>query len=169
MIADFNRDGWRDILFTCHSYEGNHRNDSFLYWGGAGGYSPDRRALLPGIGPHLMTVSDIGNIYTRSDRYDYTSTAFNAGERASFERLTWQGEAPFRTGLEFQVRRALRREELKTARWQGPEGYGSVFKKSEASLRGLEGQGGWIQYKATLVSPDSANTPILRSVNVEYR
>ncbi len=169
MIADFDRDGWKDILFTCHSYEGNHRNDSFLYWGSAQGYAAERKALLPGIGPHLMTVSDIGNIYNRSDRYDYLSVPFNAGEGARFQQLVWEAELPFRTGVEFQVRRAASREALKIAAWQGPEGEASFFNKSGSSLRSLPGRGGWLQYKATLISPDSANTPILRSVRIDYR
>lgn len=169
MIADINRDGWKDILFTCHSYEGNHRTDSFLYWGSAQGYAANKKALLPGIGPHLMAVSDIGNIYNRSDRYNYVSAPFEAGEGAAFQRLLWKADLPFRTGVEFQVRRAPSREALKNVAWQGPEDDASVFRQSGNTLKNLRGQGGWIQYKATLVSPDSANTPILRSVKIEYR
>ena len=169
MIADFNRDGWKDILFTCHSYEGNHRNDSFLYWGSSNGYSADRKSLLHGLGPHLMNVADIGNIYNRSDRYDYISPPFRTGSEAHLQSLRWKAETPFRTRVEFQLRRASSPETLSTAPWQGPAVEEAFFQTSGASLEGLKGSGDWIQYKATLISPDSANSPILRSVSIEYR
>jgi FG-GAP-like repeat len=169
MVADFNRDGWKDILITCHSYEGNHRNDSFLYWGSSKGYSVDRKSLLHGLGPHLMNVADIGNIYNRSDRYDYISPPFRAGAEARWQSLRWKAETPFRTRVEFQIRRASSAESLTSAPWQGPAGEGTFFQTSGAALEGLKGSGDWIQYKATLVSPDSANSPVVRSVSLEYR
>ena len=169
MIADFNRDEWKDILITCHSYEGNHRNDSFLYWGSPSGYAADRKSLLYGLGPHLMNVADIGNIYDRSDRYDYISSPFRTGPEARLQSLHWKAETPFRSRVEFQLRRTSSREALNTAPWQGLRGEGTFFETSGASLEGLKGSGDWIQYKATLISPDSANSPILRSVSIEYR
>ena len=169
MIADFNRDEWKDILITCHSYEGNHRNDSFLYWGSSTGYAADRKSLLHGLGPHLMNVADIGNIYHRSDRYDYISAPFRTGPEARLQSLRWKAETPFRSRVEFQLRRTSSREALNTAPWQGLRGEGTFFETSGGSLEGLKGSGDWIQYKATLISPDSANSPILRSVSIEYR
>lgn len=169
MVADFNRDGYKDILFACHSKDGNHRNDSFLYWGSPAGYSTERRSLLPGLGPHLMTVTDIGNIYNRNDRYDYISTAFDAGLEAPFERLTWKAETPFRTRVEFQIRTAGTREDLASVAWRGPKGPNSFYRTSPSKLLRMPREGRWIQYKATLISPDSANSPVLHSVSVEYR
>lgn len=169
MVADFNRDGWKDILITCHSYKGNHRNDSFLYWGSSTGYAADRKSLLYGLGPHLMNVADIGNIYDRSDRYDYISPPFGVGSEARLQSLRWKAETPFRSRVEFQLKRASSAETLRTTQWEGVGGPGTVFQTSGASLEGLKGSGGWIQYKATFISPDSANSPILRSVSIEYR
>jgi hypothetical protein len=169
MIADFNRDGWKDILITCHSYEGNHRNDSFLYWGSSTGYAANRKSLLYGLGPHLMNVADIGNIYNRSDRYDYISAPFRAGSEARLQSLRWKAETPFRSRVEFQLKRASSAETLNIAPWQGPRGEGTYFQTSGVSLEEIKASGDWIQYKATLISPDSANSPILRSVSIEYR
>lgn len=66
-----NADGWPDLLFANHHRDGSHRNTSFLYWGGPEGFSPGRRLELPADGPHLMTVTDHGNVYDRSHRYSY--------------------------------------------------------------------------------------------------
>jgi hypothetical protein len=116
-----------------------------------------------------MNVADIGNIYDRSDRYDYISAPFRTGSEARLQSLRWKAETPFRSRVEFQIKRASSSEALNTAPWQGLRGEGTFFQTSGASLEGLKGSGDWIQYKATLVSPDSANSPILRSVSIEYR
>ena len=79
LAADFDRDGRKDLFFTCHSRDGNHRTDSFLYLGTPAGFSSSRRSSIPGLGPHFMTVLDIGNIYDRGERYGYVSPPFDAG------------------------------------------------------------------------------------------
>ena len=49
LAADFNHAGYLDLLFVCHRREGNpdrlqafneHKTNSFLYWGGPRGFSP---------------------------------------------------------------------------------------------------------------------------------
>jgi len=50
---------------------------------------------------------------------------------------------------------------------------GAIVAQNEAkvwkSSTFLDRVDGWIQYKATLVSPDDANTPVLRDVTIAYR
>lgn len=167
LVNDFNQDGNADILFACHTKAGNHRNDSFLYWGSENGFSEKRRTLLPGLGPHLLTC-DSGHIYDRGDRYEYVSPPFNAGPAARFDSLEWNGATPVRTGLEFQIRSARTRAALKSAQWRGPRGTSQFYTKPEVRLTGID-PGGWIQYKAVLFSPTSANSPTLRSVTIRYR
>ncbi len=169
LTADFDRNGYQDILFSCHSRDGNHRNQAFLYWGGPDGFSTERRSQLPVLGPHFLSVIDIGHIYDRGDRYDFISPAFDAGPGAVFSTLTWKGDTPWRTGLEFQLRAAETRQSLDAAPWQGPQGRDSFYRTSPAGIEGLPQKARWIQYKASLISPDSANSPVLRSVTVGYR
>ena len=167
-VNDFDRNGHADILFACHSKEGNHRNDSFLYWGSNAGFSTERRTLLPGLGPHHLT-SDAGHVYDRGNRYDYVSPPFDAGSKARPESISWEGSTPFATGLEFQVRWADTRDALTTAPWNGPKGPESYYTESRASLASGASGARWIQYKASLVSPGSANSPVLRSVSIRYQ
>ncbi|MBL9214288.1 MAG: VCBS repeat-containing protein [Opitutaceae bacterium] len=167
LAADFNRDGHPDLLFTCHTQEGSHRNDSYLYWGGPQGFSPERRTLLPGLGPHLLTVTDIGDVRARTDRFDYYSRVFDAGTPCTLESLSWEGDTPFATRLEFQVRAADTPAALAAAPWTGSVGSTAAGRK--ASLAGLALRGRYLQFKATLVSPDGANTPVLRAVSIGYR
>ena len=168
LTADFDRNGYEDILFSCHSRDGNHRNQAFLYWGGPDGFSTERRSQLPVLGPHFLSVIDIGQIYDRGDRYDFISPAFDAGPKPVFSTLTWKGDTPSRTGLEFQLRAAETRQGLDAAPWQGPRGPDSFYRTSPARIAGLPPKTRWIQYRASLISPDSANSPVLRSVSVGY-
>lgn len=169
LAADFNQDGYPDLLFTCHILEGSHRNDSFLYWGGPEGFSPDKRRLLPGLGPHLMTVTDIGNVFDRQDRFDYVSRIFDAKATSTLDTLAWEGDTPFASRLEFQVRAASSAEALQTSPWLGPDGPHTYYQDTKSNLAALGLKGRYIQFKASLVSPNGANTPVLRSVSLGYR
>ncbi len=167
-VADYNYDSYPDILFACHRVAGNHRNDSFLYWGGPEGYSLKRRSLLPGLGPHFMTVNDVGHIAHRGERFDYVSKVFDARQAAEFESLAWDGDTPFATRIEFQVRSAPSTDTLEKAPWTGPLGPESYYRQRRSRLRGVAKDARYFQFKASLVSPNGANTPVRRSTSVEY-
>ena len=156
---------WKSSTFL----DSDHNVSNFIYWGSRDGFSESRRTEVPNPGPHLLSGRDIGNVYDRSDRYDYIPPPFDTGAVSRFESLRWEGEVPFRTRLEFQVRTGATREELAAAAWSGPSGAGSFYTKSGETLKGPGATGRWIQYKATLVSPDDANTPVLRAVSISYR
>jgi hypothetical protein len=168
LVADFNHDDFSDILFSCHRLAGNHRTESYLYWGSALGFSADRRAQLPGLGPHFLTVTDIGHVADRSERFEYISREFDAGKPVQIEILSWKGAAPFATRVEFSIRAAASRQALRESSWQGPKGPGSFYTEPESAVHGMEGVR-HIQFKAALVSPNGANTPVLSSVSVTYR
>lgn len=161
--ADYNHDGFSDVRFANHVKDSDHSKVSnFIYFGGRNGIDPNHRAEVYGPGPHLLTGRDIGNIYDRSDRSVYVSPAFDAGSEVRLEKIAWEAETPFKTGVELQVRAAATKEALANAPWQG------AFKQSGASLAGV-GAGRWIQYQATLISPNEVNSPVLRGVSITYR
>ncbi len=53
--------------------------------------------------------------------------------------------------------------------WAGPEGPESYYREHRSLLRGLAKDARHFQFKASLISPNGANTPVLRSVSVDYR
>lgn len=165
LAADFNEDGWKDLLFACHTEGTNHRTNSFLYWGGANGFSTERRLLIPSKGTHWLSVADVGNVRNRSDEFEYFSVPYDAGSSSEFERLSWLASTPGKTRIRFQLRAASSKESLAKSPWTGPKGEGTFFEEP-AVLNSVVGQ--WIQYKALLSSPNGANSPVLNSVSVEY-
>jgi hypothetical protein len=161
--ADYNNDGYPDVRFANHVKDADHRAmTNFIYFGGKDGLDPKRKTEVFGPGPHLLTGRDTGNIYDRSDRYDYVSPAFDAGAEVKWENISWDAETPFKTGVEFQVRVAATKEALAAAPWQG------AYREAGAPLSGVV-PGRWIQYKATLISPNEVNSPVLRAVSISYR
>ena len=164
-VADFNGDGWKDILFACHTQGTNHRTDSFLYWGGQQGYSPAGRLLVPSVGTHWMWLVDDGHVATRADSYDYISAPFDAGSGAHFRSLSWLAVTPHRSSVKFQVRFASTREGLERSPWTGPSGPDSYYTRSGSPLP----QGDrWVQYRATLVAPNGTGVPVLDSITLNY-
>jgi hypothetical protein len=164
LSADFNQDGWPDILFACHTDGTNHRCESFLYWGGPDGFSTTRRNDVPSVGTHFLSVADIGNIANRSDNFDYISPPFDAGAEAHFKSIAWDGSTPGKSAIKFQVRFGSSPKALKNSSWIGPEGKGSSFTQTGGELP----QGSrWFQYKAILISPNGAAAPILKSVTLK--
>jgi len=166
--ADVNLDGYRELIIANHTRVGDHRAYVSVYYGSSGPYSTDRRTLLPATGPHFFTFCDVGNIYDRSDRYDYISPPFDGGRPVKLSRVLWQAETPFRTGIELQVRTAATRRQLASSPWTGPDGANSYYRVSGARPKRPGSAHRWLQYKASLISPNSANTPLLKSVSIEF-
>ena len=165
LVADFNEDSWKDLLFACHTEGTNHRTNSFLYWGGASGFSTTRRLLIPSKGTHWLSVADMGNVRDRTDEFEYLSVPYDSGKNCDVERITWMAATPGKTKIRFQVRAGSDKESLARSPWKGPKGENSFFEQP-GLLKSVQGQ--WIQYKAILSSPNGANSPILHSVTLEY-
>src|SRR5690606_16287735 len=72
-IADFNRDGFKEVLLFNHSKDFDHSYGSWIYRGSEDGFSQDRRSRLPTFGVHVSRGVDIGNIRDRSFEESYVS------------------------------------------------------------------------------------------------
>ena len=168
LSADYNLDGFADLLFACHKLDGRHRTDSFLYFGSSKGFSIERRIHLPGLGPHVFTGVDIGNIFDRQPQFEYRSKIFDAGRSTQFDTLVWKGEAPFSAEIKFQVRAGSSIEALHKASWQGPQGDGSFYTNNRSKLKNLPLDLRYFQFKAILISPNGANSPVLKSISITY-
>ncbi len=177
MVADFNQDGYADILFVCHRSEGDpnrigsfgdHVTNSFLYWGGDDGFRTDRRLEIPVRGPHNDSGVDLGNIYDRRFEFDYVSSAhsFSEGRPAN---LTWKAQTPLGSRVRFQIRTAESEEKLHGAAWRGPGGPATFF-EHPAAIPDTDPSHGVIQYRATLhPAPTGVVSPILEEVVVLFR
>src|SRR5581483_907231 len=175
-IADYNHDGYNDLLLTCHRSEGDprrvgifgeHQTDTFLYWGSAHGLSPARRLLIPSKGAHYDSGVDLGNIYDRSFQFGYVSQAFEFQHRAG-GRIEWVARERRGSKVRFQVRTAATAEALERAVWTGPRGVGSYYEVSGSPLH-VNAEHSWIQYRAVLVSPNGSTSPALQQVRLTFQ
>ena len=82
--------------------------------------------------------------------------------------LSWEGETPFATSIQFQVRGGDSVDALRQSKWKGPEGEGSFYIDRHATLKGLLSKTRYFQFKATLVGPNGASTPVLGSTSIGY-
>ena len=176
MIADFNHDGYSDILIICHRSEGDpnqigsfgdHVTESYLYWGSPKGFRSDDRLEIPVRGPHFDSVVDLGNIYDRRFEFDYTSSPFYYGNQQP-AALAWRAQTPHGSSLLFQLRTAPHKEGLQEATWTGHGGQNTYY-TSPSSLSQFPLIHSWIQYRAILKSPNGAIFPTLEEVNVTFR
>jgi hypothetical protein len=83
-------------------------------------------------------------------------------------RLSWKAAAPEGTRLELQLRWAQSRKQLDSAPWRGPSGEGSVYEQSGADIEGVEATSKWLQYRASLISPNGCRSPGLEEVRVDF-
>ena len=166
MIADYNGDSRLDILFANHQKDGSHHLDSYLYWGGPKGFSPERRLSLPAIGPHFLTVTDMGNIHDRRNTYSYLSPMEKFPTAGHLRAINWTADTPPGTAVRFQVRSAATAEALAKAVWEGAQGPDSYFAQP-AKAAGLGLHGPWVQFQAILENP-GGGLPVLRSATLDF-
>jgi FG-GAP-like repeat len=174
MAADFNNDGWTDLLILCHRSDANshapghpadHSTNSFLYWSGPDGFSR-KPALIPTVGAHCNNSVDYGNVYDRKLRWGYTSMAFEFAERVP-RTIAWEAKTPFHTFARFQVRTAPTVEALSKAAWHGPRGAGAYYEHSGEALGALGAHDRWIQYRFELGYAQGTGNPEVTAV--EFR
>ena len=72
-VLDLNRDGYPEIVVHNHILNGRHDFGAYIYWGGAQGYSIDRRIQLPTSATHMSNILEPGNVYTRRLEEEYLS------------------------------------------------------------------------------------------------
>jgi hypothetical protein len=168
MIADLNRDGYPDIVFSNHVLNGDHHVNSYIYWGGPSGFQIKNRTELPTVGPHNMFSVDIGNLYSRKLEEEYQSPSYQMEAGLIPERLDWQAETPFGTEVRFQIRTAENNEGLTRAKWVGPGGGDAFWTKSGARLPDVPKGRRWLQYRVVPATPDGGNTPRLHEVSIVF-
>ncbi len=163
-IADFDQNGFKDIVYFNHAKDNDHAFGSWIYRGSEDGFFESNRDSLPSFGMHVSRGVDIGNIRTREFREYYLSAPIKLSARDGTLSLQWDAEMPLGSSIQFQVRFAESREGLEYAEWMGPKGSGTYYEVLEdgrpVSFSGAD----WVQYRAVLLSNDGSNYPVLKSV-----
>lgn len=166
MAVDITGNGYRDVLAVCHRNDLGHQVDSLLFWNGPQGLSLDNVTRLPGLGPHLSSPRDFGNIYTRLPQEGYISRVYSLeGWRPTI--LHWTADIPPKTQLKFQLRGAQNEEQLQKTNWQGPEGPNSYYEVSGQEIRGVENTARFLQFRAIFVFLNGCLSPRLQEVGIE--
>lgn len=104
------------------------------------------------------------------DRYaqegQLTSSTFDTGNQAVFNRIEFSGSEPSHTDIKFQL--AIKSQEGDPWQWFGPDGTSSSYfnsDKMEIPLDKTEGR--YIRYRLFLEGPGT-RTPILEEVTINY-
>jgi hypothetical protein len=170
MVADWNDDGFPDLFITnyrCSPVDHGTACDSSLYWGSEQGLDPEDFSPIPTVGGHMGTLRDPGNIYDRTERYEYRSSAWDAGAPIADAALFWTAETPERTALRFQVRSASSEAGLEEATWLGPDGSEATWFECSGALIARAHRGDrWLQYRTEFRRDQPINGPTLQSVTL---
>ncbi len=159
LSGDFNGDGYIDLAVASHKTEGNHVNDSVVYWGGEDGINEDRCTKLPSRGPHGMCTVDIGNIMNRTDSEFYISEAYNTNGKKAV-KASWIAENGKKTWVKIQFRCAESADDLNSAKWSE-----SFENGADISALNLTG---YIQYKLELGAKCACGTPRVTEITVDF-
>ncbi len=163
---DLNHDSYPDLIVHNHVKDGEHAQNSYIYWNGPRGFDPHRRTALPTLGPHYSQMIDPGNLYTRKLEEEYVSAPVALPAGAGNLRLTWKAEEPPGAKLRMQVRYAATEGDLPVTKWTGPAGVGTAFEAQPASLTPPLGKTGFMQYRALFTSVDGGEWPVLTKVEI---
>ncbi len=158
-VLDLNGDDYPEIIVHNHIKYGDHNLYAYIYWGNPDGYSIERRTLLPTMGPHYAQGVDPGNIYNRGPSFDYISTAVSVPRDATTLELKWEGETPYKTEINFEIRTSFRESGMVEENWS-PIIPGKSFSLPVRSK--------FLQYRAILISPDGGSSPVLREVVLSF-
>ena len=166
--ADFKKDGWVDLAVANHRSYGNHNAESIVWWNGPRGFSEDRTTKLPTTGPHGMFALDPTNIMDKGPEEYYISKPYNLPSKTKVSKVSWKAELQKETWVKMQIRSAASREGLKEAKWYGSAGPNSWFQNGQ-SLKDIKQSGQWIQYRLALGATNGGNSPLVKSIEIDYR
>jgi hypothetical protein len=90
--ADFNKDGWLDLVFPQRGSPDGTKTSSFIYYGSPNGFSNDNRINVPSYVPYQNSIADLN----KDGWLDLFLTAYGgevSGNRPSL--IYWGGEKGF--------------------------------------------------------------------------
>ncbi|MBI5221947.1 MAG: hypothetical protein HY980_00395, partial [Candidatus Magasanikbacteria bacterium] len=101
--------------------------------------------------------------------YNFTQN-IDLGQNSDLTTVSWGETLPSGTDLQFQIRSATTSGGLASATWYGPTGIGDYYTTNTGeNINSIHDGDRWIQYKAFLTTTNSANTPSLNDITVNYQ
>ena len=158
LSADFNQDGLIDLAISNHATEETHLTQSRVYYNDRNRFAQPQLARLPTVGSHYMYRAEVGHIYDRSYRQNYTSRIFRWSDARTGGSLAVRAHAPGGSRLRWYVRSAPAEAELAGSRWIEVPAAGTRF--------AVAAQDRCLQYRAEFVSDNGDRYPVVDSVQV---
>lgn len=118
LCADFNEDGYVDLVVANHKVNGDHHGYSSVWWNGPKGFNSERCTHLPTEGPHGMSCVEPGNMLTRGPEEYYYSKPKLCKKAARLIAAHVEAEIPPKTWVRLTVRCATNEAELNDAPWK---------------------------------------------------
>jgi hypothetical protein len=169
MIADFNNDGYKDIVFGNQRYASDTISYSYIYWNSDTGFSITNRDSFLTNDVDASVTKDLGNIYTRDSTETYFSSIFDALSKVSWGMISWKvdtiwkGEMPFPDGITVGLDLWIR-----TGNTPNPDtGWSDWIKMDNQSIISPELANRYIQYKTNFYTNYKASLALDR-VSIEY-
>ena len=167
LIADFDADGWPEVVLADDAGGADRSSDVLL--GGPGGRGDHGAIDLPTARGGDVTITDPGNVRDRKDRYFYDAPVVDAGGPALWGRVEREASVPAHTSIAFQVRSCEDGDALAGRPWAGPGGVpGAWWEGSSADLGAGHDGARYLQVRVRLARQRSVYGPVLESVSVAY-
>lgn len=156
--ADFDRDGRLDLVIATHRDGHSHRSVSRVFYNDGNRFQNSPVTTLPTEGPHWFWQNDMGHIYDRSYRQQYTSSVYSLQNPKNRAKFNFKATSPEGTKLTFSIRKATSPEQLAVQPWQPLKENGFAIIPTDRV----------IQYQATFTSDNGDRYPILDRVEIRF-
>jgi N-acetylneuraminic acid mutarotase len=142
-----------------HTMAYDSGNDAVILFGGIDQFTCNEQ--LDDVWAYgLKSLNHVGN---------FTSPPFNTGGHAFYSRIEWNSSSTPNTSVRFQLRSANSSGALSLASFIGPDGTSkSYYNTSGERINGIHNGSQWLQYRASLATSSSNETPALSSVRIPY-
>ena len=114
-----------------------------------------------------MLILDPTNLMDKGPEEYYVSKPYNLPSEMKVSKVSWKAEFQKETWIKMQIRSAASCQELKSAKWQGPNGPNTWYKNGQ-SVKGIKMSGQWIQYRLALGATNGGNSPLVKSIEIDY-
>ena len=162
IAADFNEDGYPDLVVANHKVNGDHFGFSSVWYNSPDGFDKRNRIDLPTCGPHGITSCEPGNALSRGPEEYYISAPRRLPEGTVLSDVSIEAEIPPKCQVLISFRRAESEKQLESAPWSTEIESGNI-------IPAITGSGDFYQYRLNLLAINSLRTPRVTSVKISLK